>query len=176
MRRGAIGGKDVGLRYERRADVAVEIQAHRDQRLIAHQRALQTAGHNASNVNTAGFSRQRVDLASAGAGVIPAVWSRTDGVGNGVKVTGTVRIRDEFLEARALREAGKDKAEGLKKELEKDLNELFDMNLAATERMLKKMEERSAEMRKKIEKRRANKAELVKKRLAQMSGEDDMEW
>lgn len=75
--------------------------------LIAHQRALQTAGHNASNVNTAGFSRQRVDLASAGAGVVPAVWSRTDGIGNGVKVTGTVRIRDEFLEARALREAGK---------------------------------------------------------------------
>jgi flagellar hook-associated protein 1 len=75
--------------------------------LIAHQRALQTAGHNAANVNTVGYSRQRVDLASAGAGVVPAVWSRTDGIGNGVKVTGTVRIRDEFLEARALREAGK---------------------------------------------------------------------
>ena len=75
--------------------------------LIAHQRALQTAGHNASNVNTRGYSRQRVALASAGAGVVPAVWSRTDGIGNGVKVTGTVRIRDEFLEARALREAGK---------------------------------------------------------------------
>ena len=75
--------------------------------LIAHQRALQTAGHNAANVNTIGYSRQRVDLASAGAGVVPAVWSRTDGIGNGVKVTGTVRIRDDFLESRALREAGK---------------------------------------------------------------------
>lgn len=75
--------------------------------LIAHQRALQTAGHNAANVNTRGFSRQRVDLASAGAGVVPAVWSRTNGIGNGVMVVGTVRIRDEFLEARALREAGK---------------------------------------------------------------------
>ena len=75
--------------------------------LLAHQRALQTAGHNASNVNTAGYSRQRVDLASAGAGVVPAVWSRTNGIGNGVKINGTVRIRDEFLEARALREAGK---------------------------------------------------------------------
>ncbi|QGG94634.1 flagellar hook-associated protein FlgK [Actinomarinicola tropica] len=74
--------------------------------LIAHQRALQTAGHNASNAATKGYSRQRVDLVSAGAGVVPAVWSKTDGIGNGVRAAGVVRIRDEFLEARALREAG----------------------------------------------------------------------
>ncbi len=74
--------------------------------LIAHQRALQTAGHNAANAATRGYSRQRADLVSAGAGVVPAIWSTTDGIGNGVQVAGIVRIRDEFLEARALREAG----------------------------------------------------------------------
>lgn len=74
--------------------------------LLAHQRSLQTAGHNAANVGTDGYSRRRVDLVSAGSGVIPAVWSKTDGIGRGVDVAGMVRIRDEFLEARALREAG----------------------------------------------------------------------
>src|SRR5690606_32989060 len=68
---------------------------------------LQTAGHNAANAATAGFSRQRVDLTSAGGGVVPAVWSKSSGVGTGVNATGIVRIRDEFLESRALREAGK---------------------------------------------------------------------
>lgn len=75
--------------------------------LISHQQALQTAGHNAANAATAGFSRQRVDLMSAGGGVVPAVWSKSDGIGNGVKVAGLIRIRDEFLEARALNEIGK---------------------------------------------------------------------
>ena len=74
--------------------------------LTAHQRALQTIGHNVANAATPGYSRQRVDLMSQGAGVVPAAWSRSEGVGNGVKVAGIVRIRDEFLEARALREAG----------------------------------------------------------------------
>lgn len=72
--------------------------------LLAHQKALQTAGHNVSNAATPGYSRQRVDLKSIGGSVIPAVWAKTDGVGRGVEVTGLVRIRDEFLESRMLRE------------------------------------------------------------------------
>jgi flagellar hook-associated protein 1 len=73
--------------------------------LLAHQKALQTAGHNVANAATPGYSRQRVNLMSIGGGVIPAVWSKPDSIGRGVEVTGLVRIRDEFLEARMLRES-----------------------------------------------------------------------
>jgi flagellar hook-associated protein 1 len=72
--------------------------------LLAHQRALQTAGHNVANAATPGYSRQRVDFTSIGGGVIPAIWSKPDPVGRGVEISGLVRIRDEFLEARMLRE------------------------------------------------------------------------
>ena len=72
--------------------------------LLAHQRALQTAGHNVANAATPGYSRQRVDFSSIGGGVIPAVWSKPDPIGRGVEISGLVRIRDEFLEARMLRE------------------------------------------------------------------------
>ncbi|MFP4514298.1 MAG: flagellar hook-associated protein FlgK [Acidimicrobiales bacterium] len=74
--------------------------------LTAHQKAVQTAGHNIANSATPGYSRQRVDLTSNGAGVVPAVWSKSDGIGNGVDVSTIVRVRDEFLEARAVREIG----------------------------------------------------------------------
>ena len=37
--------------------------------LTAHQKALQTAGHNAANAATPGFSRQRVDMKAVGGGV-----------------------------------------------------------------------------------------------------------
>jgi flagellar hook-associated protein 1 FlgK len=72
--------------------------------LLAHQRALQTAGHNVANAATPGYSRQRVDFSSIGGGVIPAVWSKADPIGRGVEISGLVRIRDEFLESRMLRE------------------------------------------------------------------------
>ena len=61
--------------------------------LLSFQRALATTGHNISNVNTEGFSRQRVDLStqtpnSSGNGFI----------GNGVKVDSIQRTYDDFLE------------------------------------------------------------------------------
>lgn len=61
--------------------------------LLSFQRALATTGHNIANVNTDGFSRQRVDLStqtpnSSGAGFI----------GNGVQIDGVQRSYDDFLE------------------------------------------------------------------------------
>lgn len=58
--------------------------------LMSFQRALNTTGHNISNVNTEGYSRQRVELASreptpSGAGFL----------GNGVRAVTTRRIWDE---------------------------------------------------------------------------------
>jgi flagellar hook-associated protein 1 FlgK len=59
--------------------------------LLAYQTALTTTGHNISNVNTPGFSRQRADLATriaqpTGAGFI----------GSGVNVVGVRRTYDQF--------------------------------------------------------------------------------
>jgi len=60
--------------------------------LLAYQRALQTTSHNISNANTAGYSRQRVDLGAntpqfAGGGYL----------GNGVSVKSVGRVYDGFL-------------------------------------------------------------------------------
>jgi flagellar hook-associated protein 1 len=74
------------------------------QALSAAQRALDVTGQNVSNVNTEGYSRQRVEQASRGASVIPALWSRSDMTAGGVEISGIERIRDSFLEARAHQE------------------------------------------------------------------------
>ncbi|MCW2724960.1 MAG: flgK [Frankiales bacterium] len=69
--------------------------------LFAAQRALDTTGQNISNVNTEGYSRQRVQQTAAGASSTPAMFSRSDGAGDGVDVRSIQRIRDDFLETRA---------------------------------------------------------------------------
>lgn len=74
--------------------------------LMAHRRASEVLGQNIANVNTPGYSRQRVDLSSQAGSVVPAVYSRSSGVGDGVKVDAIVRMRDDFLEKRALVEKG----------------------------------------------------------------------
>ena len=60
--------------------------------LLAFQRALATTGHNIANVNTAGYSRQRVELVTqtpqfAGNGYI----------GTGVRADSIKRLYDDFL-------------------------------------------------------------------------------
>ena len=60
--------------------------------LLAFQRNLATTSHNISNVNTPGYSRQRVELGTrspqfAGAGYL----------GNGVQVSSVQRVYDSFL-------------------------------------------------------------------------------
>jgi flagellar hook-associated protein 1 FlgK len=69
--------------------------------LYAAQRALDTTGQNVSNVNTEGYSRQRVQQTAAGGAAIPAMFSRSDAAGDGVDISNIQRIRDEFLETRA---------------------------------------------------------------------------
>jgi flagellar hook-associated protein 1 FlgK len=69
--------------------------------LQAAQRGLELTGQNVSNVNTPGYSRQRLDQVARGSSVVPSMWSAGPITGDGVLVRGTERIRDEFLEARA---------------------------------------------------------------------------
>ena len=68
--------------------------------LWAAQRGLDVTGQNISNVNTTGYSRQRVEQASMNGATVPAIWSVSDGVGSGVDSNTIIRIRDAFLEAR----------------------------------------------------------------------------
>lgn len=60
--------------------------------LVAFQRGLATTGHNISNVNTAGYSRQSIDLATR-----PPNLQGGGFVGTGVSVTAIKRIYDSFL-------------------------------------------------------------------------------
>jgi flagellar hook-associated protein 1 FlgK len=69
--------------------------------LYASQRAIDITGQNVANANTEGYSRQRVDLQSIGGNLVPAVWSVSNQVGQGVDSDQVTRIRDAFLEARA---------------------------------------------------------------------------
>lgn len=69
--------------------------------LQAAQRGLDLTGQNISNVNTTGYSRQRLDQVAQGSSVVPSMWSAGPVTGDGVLVRGTERIRDEFLEAHA---------------------------------------------------------------------------
>ncbi|MFL2121171.1 flagellar hook-associated protein FlgK [Marinilactibacillus psychrotolerans] len=61
--------------------------------LLAQQNALQTNGHNVSNLNTPGYSRQRVDLQTNVAQQVPGVGQ----VGTGVQVGGISRMTDPFI-------------------------------------------------------------------------------
>jgi flagellar hook-associated protein 1 FlgK len=74
--------------------------------LYAQRAGLELTGHNVANANTEGYSRQRVGLAADGGPLTPALHSTWEGAGNGVTIEGFDRMRDVFLEARALQERG----------------------------------------------------------------------
>lgn len=59
--------------------------------MLAHQRALATTSHNINNINTPGYSRQRVDFATLPPHSLPNAW-----IGTGVKVDGIKRMADEL--------------------------------------------------------------------------------
>ena len=60
--------------------------------LLAHQKAISITGHNIANVNTPGYSRQRVNLETT-LGLTDA----SGQMGTGVKVSNIQRIYDQFL-------------------------------------------------------------------------------
>lgn len=72
--------------------------------LYAQRKALQVTGQNIANVNTEGYSRQRVELIADSGPVTPARESRYPGPGMGVLTGDTTRLRDQFLELRGYQE------------------------------------------------------------------------
>lgn len=69
--------------------------------LLANQLGINVTGNNIANVNTSGYSRQRVQLTEA-----PAVNLGGYQVGTGVSVQGVQSFRDRFIESRLQTETG----------------------------------------------------------------------
>jgi flagellar hook-associated protein 1 FlgK len=69
--------------------------------LRASQLGINVTGHNISNVNTPGYSRQTVDLSAA---YTPGVYSNFNG--NGVQIDGVRAFRDSLIESRLQTETG----------------------------------------------------------------------
>lgn len=66
--------------------------------------AMDVASSNVANSTTEGYVRRRVIAETIGAPAVPALWSRYDGAGEGVRSTGLGRMVDAFLDMRARRE------------------------------------------------------------------------
>jgi len=73
----------------------------------AHQQALAVAGHNIDNVNTKGYSRQRVEFVPFEPIYLPGLnRAQTPGqIGQGVIIERIERIRDELLDKRIVAQA-----------------------------------------------------------------------
>lgn len=71
-----------------------------------HQAVMEVASGNIANVSTDGYTRRRVVGQSVGAPAQPAMWSRYDGNGDGVRVGSVDRMVDPLLDSRARREHG----------------------------------------------------------------------
>jgi flagellar hook-associated protein 1 FlgK len=69
--------------------------------LLAFQRALATTSHNVANINTPGYSRQKVDFATAN----PQNYGYGD-VGNGTRITDVRRVADQLAISRLLDSSG----------------------------------------------------------------------
>ena len=64
--------------------------------MSASQRALDVTGQNIANINTRGYSKQRLEISSlnnSGASFTAQEWRK---VGYGVEVTGISQLRDRF--------------------------------------------------------------------------------
>lgn len=68
--------------------------------------AMDVASGNIANVGTEGYARRRVVGETVGAPAQPAMWSRYEGAGDGVRVSQLQRMTDQLLDVRARREHG----------------------------------------------------------------------
>ena len=69
--------------------------------IYASYKGLSVTGNNIANVNTTGYTRQRLELSSFGASGADRYYSSFDSrVGNGVLCTGLTQLRDPYLDIR----------------------------------------------------------------------------
>lgn len=74
--------------------------------LQVHRRALDVTGQNLANVNTEGYTRQRLHHVADTGPLRPAIFSRYEGTGMGVRANAVDRYRDLFLDVRSHQERG----------------------------------------------------------------------
>lgn len=95
--------------------------------LAASQRALDVTGQNLSNVNTKGYTRQRLDLASISPTGASYFMAQTDcRVGQGVEMTGVIQIRDPFLDIQYRNQLAKVGTVDAQDSILKQIGEVFD--------------------------------------------------
>lgn len=75
--------------------------------LYAAQRLIEVSGQNINNMNTPGYTRQRVDQKALGIGSEPSIWAGSVPQGGGVEITGESRLGDFFLDAKLRLETGR---------------------------------------------------------------------
>ena len=95
--------------------------------LNASQKALDVTGQNITNINTSGYTRQRLDQSSispSGASYFNMVYGAK--VGQGVMVTGVSQIRDPFLDIQYRNQLTKVGTEDAKNEILKGIGDVFD--------------------------------------------------
>src|SRR6187455_1125009 len=68
--------------------------------ILAHQRAIDTTGHNVANANTEGYSRQTAEMTTTLALQVPGSTQQGGfiGIGTGVQIDAYNRLRDGFLD------------------------------------------------------------------------------
>lgn len=72
--------------------------------LAAQRRGVEVAGQNIANVNTVGYTRQRVEIVPDSGPVTPAIHSTWSGTGLGVRSHEVLRMRDAFIDRRVREE------------------------------------------------------------------------
>jgi len=93
----------------------------------AHQTALHTIGHNINNMNTPGYSRQRVEFVAFDPIFMPALnRAETPGqLGQGVAVERIERIRDQLLDRRIIMQASGEGYWEVRQSYIKDMEKLY---------------------------------------------------
>ncbi len=103
--------------------------------LQAHRRALDVTGHNLANVNSPGYSRQRVDLSPITNPTTANIFARSNDAGTGVRAGTAYRLHDQFIEIRALQEHAAEgslkQSQAVLTQIEVAVNEPSDAGLAS---------------------------------------------
>lgn len=75
--------------------------------LYAAQRLIEVSGQNINNMNTPGYTRQRVEQRALGIGSEPSIFAGSVPQGGGVEITRIRRLEDFFLDAKLRLETGR---------------------------------------------------------------------
>ncbi|WP_373737298.1 flagellar hook-associated protein FlgK [Jeotgalibaca porci] len=90
--------------------------------MTAAQTALQTTSHNVSNMNTPGYSRQRVNLQADN----PYNYTGVGQLGTGVKMSGVVRVVDDYVTKQIQEETSSYSRHATKSDALSQLEMIFD--------------------------------------------------